>query len=163
MKQKAMPAGRRGDAQLTITIIVVVLFVVGAYFAYKYFIPQLQKVVPEAGPSISAQPIVNLPVIIEPKLGAKYVSPQVVRGTVPPGWMFEGVFPVKLTDSQRKIIVEAQAKEEVPGSWQSNATSYFTVTLTFSTTAKTGFLILMNDNPSGDPANAKSYEVPVNF
>jgi len=163
LKQKVMPAGRRGDAKLKVTLIVVALFLIAGYFVSKKYVPNVLNVLPTTEPgSLNEKPVVNLPVIVEPR-GSKMVSPQKVRGTVPPGWMFEGSFPIKLLDSNRKLIVQTNAVEEVPGSWQSNTPVYFTVTLAFTTTAKSGFLVLMNDNPSGDPANSKTFEVPVGF
>lgn len=158
----------KGDTKLTITLVVLILLAVAGYFAYKYFIPQINSVLPPtttgtSNPNQTESPITGNPTIIDPKSGAKVVSPLKIRGTVPPGWMFEGVFPIKLVDSNHKLIVEGQATEEVPGSWQGNTIVYFDATLTFTTTAKSGFIVLTNDNPSGLPANTKTFEVPVSF
>jgi hypothetical protein len=153
---------QKGNTKLLVTIIVIILFAIVAYFAYKIYFPELQNVLPNSEQGVQIQPE-NTPIISEPKAGSKIVSPFTIRGTVPPGWMFEGTFPIKLLDANRKLIVQAAALEEVPGSWQSNVPVYFTAKITFSTTAKSGFLILQNDNPSGDPANSKTFEIPVNF
>jgi hypothetical protein len=77
--------------------------------------------------------------------------------------MFEGVFPIKLVDAARNVIIQGQASEEVPGAWQSNTPIYFSSTLTFTTSEKSGFIILENDNPSGNPSKSKTFEVPVTF
>lgn len=155
---------QKGDVKLTVTLIVVALFLVAGYFVYKKFIPQVLNVLPSTEPvNQNETQIPELPVITDPNPISKIVSPQTVRGTAPPGWMFEGSFPIKLLDSNRKLIVQTKASEEVPGSWQSNVSVYFTATLTFTTTAKSGFLVLENDNPSGDPAKSKTFEVPVTF
>jgi hypothetical protein len=103
------------------------------------------------------------PEVTSPVSNSKVASPLTVTGTVPAGWMFEGVFPIKLVDANRKLIVQGQAKETVAGSWQSGNTVDFTATLTFNNAIGSGFLILQNDNPSGDPANSKTFEVPVSF
>jgi hypothetical protein len=68
-----------------------------------------------------------------------------------------------LVDANQKLIVQGQAKEKLAGSWQSGSPVDFTATLTFKSATGSGFLILSNDNPSGDPANSKTYKVPVVF
>lgn len=118
----------------------------------------LYSPVPGATPSASTKPVVT-----SPKPGARVTSPLTVTGTVPAGWMFEGVFPIKLVDSTKKLIVQGQGKEKVPGSWQTGNPVEFTATLTFTTTAKSGFIILENDNPSGDPSKSETFEIPVTF
>jgi hypothetical protein len=105
----------------------------------------------------------NLPVISSPSAGAKIVSPLKITGTVPPGWMFEGVFPIKIVDSKEKVLAQGQAKEKVAGSWQSGNPVDFEASLTFKNSSGTGTLVLENDNPSGLPENLKTFEVPVIF
>ncbi len=118
-----------------------------------------------SSPNGSASPSATLtkPIVTSPKPGTKVVSPLTITGTVPAGWMFEGVFPIKLVDAQKNTIVQGQAKEKTPGSWQSGNPVEFTATLIFTTTEKNGFIILENDNPSGDPTKSKTFEVPVKF
>jgi hypothetical protein len=36
----------KGDVKLTVTIIVLILLLVAGYFAYKYYIPQINRVIP---------------------------------------------------------------------------------------------------------------------
>jgi hypothetical protein len=154
----------KGDVKLKVTLVFLVILAGVGYFAYKYFIPQINSVLPADNTSIEETAKTVPPLTItEPKSGVKVSSPLKIRGTVPPGWMFEGVFPIKLVDANRNLIVQGQATEEVPGSWQSNTPSYFTTTLSFTTSAKSGFIILENDNPSGYPSKAKTYESPVSF
>jgi hypothetical protein len=109
-------------------------------------------------PGISGQPDVSTP-----SANSKVKSPLKVSGTVPPGWMFEGVFPIRLLDSEQKVIAQGQAKETTEGSWQSGEPVEFTATLTFKNATGTGTLILENDNPSGDPASSRTFEVPIKF
>lgn len=155
---------QKGDTKLRVTLILVALFLVAGYFAYNKFIPGVLKVLPSDGSSDQNQKsLLDLPSVTEPKSGSKITSPVTIRGTVPPGWMFEGVFPIKLLDSNRKLIAQTQATEEAPGSWQSNVSVYFKATVNFSTSAKSGFLVLEKDNPSGLPTNSKTFEVPVSF
>ncbi len=107
--------------------------------------------------------ILQEPTIASPAAGSKIKSPLTITGVVPAGWMFEGVFPIKILDSNQKILVSGQAKEVMPGSWQSGNPVGFTATLTFKEASGSGILVLENDNPSGDPANSKTFEVPITF
>lgn len=111
----------------------------------------------------SPSPNVETPIVSSPSANMKVTSPLKITGKVPAGWMNEGVFPIKLVDANKKLIVQGQAKENVPGTWLSGNSVSFTATLTFDTNSASGFLVLENDNPSGDPANSKTYEVPVKF
>ncbi len=157
---------QKGDIKLNVTIVLIVLFLIAGYFLSKKYILNVLNVLPSTAPvslNPTEKPTAELPVITEPKASSRITSPARVRGTVPPGWMFEGSFPVKLLDANKKLIAQATAVEEVPGAWQSNVPVYFTVTLTFTTTSKSGFLVLENDNPSGDPANAKTFEEAITF
>lgn len=90
-------------------------------------------------------------------------GPLVIKGTVESGWMSEGSFLVKLLDASRQEIASASAKETISGSWQSGKAVEFSVSLTFTTESNSGFLVFQNDNPSGLPENAKSFEIPVKF
>lgn len=121
-------------------------------------------------PLVSPTPIAEaetqkpeMPTVSSPSANMKVVSPLKITGTVPVGWMFEGIFPIKLVDVNRKLIVQGQAKEKVAESWQVDLPVDFTATLTFKAASGSGFLILQNDNPSGIPANSKTFEVPVKF
>jgi hypothetical protein len=105
----------------------------------------------------------NEPEVSEPITNSTVKSPLLVKGKVPAGWMFEGQFPIKLTDANKKVIITGIAKEIVPGSWQNNSPVDFQSSLTFGVSTGSGYLILENDNPSGDPSKNKTFEVPVNF
>lgn len=111
----------------------------------------------------SPTPNISFPSVTSPAPNSKIKSPLKITGVVPPGWMFEGVFPIKLLDSNKKLIVQGQAKEVTPGSWQNGNPIEFTATLTFKSASGSGTLVLQNDNPSGNPANSKSFEIPINF
>lgn len=113
----------------------------------------------EPSPSLNS----NRPTVTAPEPNSKVSSPLQVKGTIPPGWMFEGIFPVKLLDSDRNLITQVQGRETTPGSWSSGQPIEFSANLTFSTGAKSGFLILEKDNPSGLPENVDSFEIRVYF
>lgn len=117
------------------------------------------SVVPSSTPSVQ----VESPVVSSPSANSVVKSPLKISGTVPAGWMFEGVFPIKLLDSEKNVIAQASAKEVVAGSWQSGEPVEFTATLTFKNATGSGTLVLENDNPEGDPANSKTFEIPIKF
>lgn len=121
------------------------------------------QAIPTAVISVSPTPNPEIPTISSPSANTVVTSPLKVTGKVPAGWMFEGVFPIKLVDANKKLIVQGQAKEKVAGSWQNGNPVDFTATLAFKTTATAGLLILQNDNPSGDPANSKTFEFSIKF
>jgi hypothetical protein len=154
-----------------VTMAIFVLFSLGVVIFLYYQNQQLKNLLasyqPEKTPlpEASATPAANLtlPTISSPSANMKIASPLEITGKVPAGWMNEGVFPIKLVDAKQNLIAQGQAKENVPGTWLSGNPVSFTATLTFKTTAASGFLILENDNPSGDPANSKSFELPVVF
>lgn len=159
-----------------ITVLSVALFVLSALgviiFLYnqnqtlKEKLASYQKVsIPatEKSAAPSPTPGANTPVIFFPAAGSVAKSPLKIIGRVPAGWMFESSFPIKLLDSERKIIAQGQAKEVTAGSWQSGKPVDFEATLTFKGATGSGTLVLENDNPSGNPGTAKSFEIPVNF
>ncbi len=174
-----IPQDRHGVTIAAMAIFVLLALSAVAFLYYqnqqlKSMLAAYQTPAPTASPEPSASQVptgtsaspsatLSKPVVTSPKPGAKVTSPLTVTGTVPAGWMFEGVFPIKLTDATKKVIVQGQAKEVVPGSWQSGNPVNFTAVLTFTTTANSGFLILENDNPSGDPTKSQTFEVPVNY
>jgi Immunoglobulin-like domain of bacterial spore germination len=155
-----------------ISILAMAIFVILALgiVAFLYYQNQqlkgmLASYIPTATPVASTSPTTNpnLPTVSSPSANMKVISPLKVAGTVPTGWMFEGVFPIKLLDSTQKVLAQGQAKEKVAGSWQSGNPVDFTATLTFKAASGSGSLVLSNDNPSGNPATAKTFEVPINF
>lgn len=120
---------------------------------------------PTSTPTLTSSPTpsADLPVVSSPSANSKVKSPLKVAGEVPAGWMFEGVFPIKLLDLEKNIIAQTNAKEIVAGSWQTGEPVEFSATLTFKAATGSGTLVLENDNPSGDPENARSLEIPVTF
>lgn len=108
-------------------------------------------------------PITNQSTITTPLSNAIIKSPLTVKGTVPQGWMFEGVFSIKLLDQNRKPIALAQGKEIIPGSSYGTLPIEFTSSITFQTNATQGYLVLDKDNPSGLPEKNESFEIPIRF
>jgi hypothetical protein len=169
---RAEPRVERDNHWLSILAMAIfILFALGVVAFLYYQNQQLKKMLinyqptPSSSPNtiVSPSPNSGMPNVSSPSANMKVVSPLKIAGTVPAGWMFEGIFPIKLVDSNRKLIVQGQAKEKVAGSWQSGLPIEFTATLVFKSASGSGFLILQNDNPSGLPTNSKSLEVPVSF
>ena len=107
-------------------------------------------------------PVPKLVTISSPDLTLPFKSPLTITGKIDRSWVFEGSFPVKLYDDQNKILFQTTG---LAPHWTEGSGQFvdFTADLRFSTTAKTGFLVISNDNPSGLPQNSKSIKFPVIF
>lgn len=101
--------------------------------------------------------------VSEPATGAEVSvsEPLVVRGEAVGPWYFEASFPVRLLDSNDNELAVTAAQAQ--GDWMTTDFVPFEAILNFSTTDTSGTLVLQNDNPSGEPQNAKSIEIPVTF
>ncbi len=146
------------------TALLVVLFVViVAGTTALVFIPAKNAVAPN-NPPASARPAAldDLIVVEAPLADALVTSPITISGKARGNWYFEASAPVELRDTNGTII--AQGHIEAQGDWMTSEYVPFTATLTFtSPAAKTGLLILKNDNPSGDPTREKQLVIPVRF
>jgi len=171
--QNSVPKNQNSSSGL-VTILSVAAFVLLALGAIVFLYNQNQTLKEKlAGYQVTPAPILtttpsptpsaDLPIVSSPSAGSKVKSPLKVTGTVPAGWMFEGTFPIKLVDLDQNIIAQVGAKEIIKGSWQTGEPVEFTATLTFRAATGSGTLVLENDNPSGDPANSKIFEIPINF
>lgn len=136
-------------------IVLVVILIYGLIYFKKYTNP---LTFPE--PTVISQTSVF---ITSPQSHEKIKSPVTITGLVEQGWMFEGVFPIKILDQNRNLIVQGLAKEKIPGSWQTGNPVEFTAILSFTTTTDSGFIILENDNPSDDSKSSKVFKIPINF
>lgn len=75
-------------------------------------------------------------------------------------WFFEASFPVRVLDMDGNQIAVAVAAAD--GEWMTTEFVDFTVDLTVpSTYTGAATLVLENDNPSGEPENAKSVSFPI--
>lgn len=113
--------------------------------------------------SVSSQPYADMIQVSSPTPNASVSKsqPLVVTGRAVGPWYFEASFPVKLLDSVGNVLIQTHA--EAQSDWMTPDFVPFTATLTFVTTDTNGTLVLENDNPSGEPANAKSISIPVTF
>lgn len=101
--------------------------------------------------------------ITTPRPGQVITSPLTITGQARGTWFFEATFPVVLTDWDGKIL--AQGIAEAQGDWMTEEFVPFKSVLNYpkvpDSTNKKGTLILKKDNPSGDPKNDDSLEIPV--
>ena len=100
-------------------------------------------------------------IISSPDVGARVQSPLLVKGKARGGWFFEASFPVQVQDMSGSVLVTAPAQAQ--GEWMTSDYVDFSVTLTFTTSQKSGFLVFKKDNPSGLPENDEQVKIPVNF
>jgi hypothetical protein len=100
--------------------------------------------------------------VYSPASNNKIASPLAIIGQVPGSWSFEASFPVKLKDSNGKIV--AQAPAQLLGDWMTNNLVPFSLQLTWLTAQSgNGTLVLEKDNPSGLSENDDSVSIPVKF
>ena len=111
--------------------------------------------------SSSSVAVIEDIVINSPVAGTVVKSPLTITGNARGTWFFEASFPVRLLDDTGNEIAATHA--DAAGDWMTDAFVPFTATLTFTTAAKTGRLVLQKDNPSGLPENDKIVNIPVKF
>jgi hypothetical protein len=104
----------------------------------------------------------NLIQVDAPVAGATVSSPLIVTGKARGTWYFEASFPVKIEDALGGLITQGVAQAK--GDWMTTEFVPFEATLLFAApTTDTGFLVLKNDNPSGEPARDKEIRIPISF
>jgi hypothetical protein len=99
--------------------------------------------------------------VSSPAANSKITSPLVVTGKAQNNWFFEANIPVSLYDDQGNLL--ALAGGQALTDWMTQGWVDFKATLTFTTTASSGKLVIRKDNPSGLPENDGSFEIPVTF
>jgi len=75
-------------------------------------------------------------------------SPLAISGQARGGWFFEASFPIRLVDSQGKLV--AQTIASTKGEWMTDDFVSFSATLEFTSPEKInqGTLVFIKDNPS---------------
>lgn len=100
--------------------------------------------------------------VTNPRPNQTITSPLQISGQAPGSWFFEAQAPVKLVDSEGKILATGQIKTQ--GDWQTTDLVPFSGKLTFSQPSiSNGQLILEKDNPSGNPINDEQTSIQVRF
>ncbi|MFA5830588.1 MAG: GerMN domain-containing protein [Candidatus Paceibacterota bacterium] len=150
---------------------VAVIFVIGASLAVFFSLLKGNALIPipaqtrteektEEPPAVSAKGALFQ--ITSPKKGETIQSPFTVRGSAKGTWYFEASFPIKVVDSNGKLIGRGVAQAE--GDWMTEQLVPFSGTILFSgKEGEKGEMIFEKDNPSGLPENADELRVPVLF
>jgi len=88
-------------------------------------------------------------------------SPLEISGEVRGSWSFEADFPIELRDEDDQVF--AQTIGTVIGDWMTTDYVPFEATLEFTVPAgvNQGFLVLIKDNPTGDPQHDDFVSIPV--
>lgn len=113
------------------------------------------------GSSSSSVADEGLIVVDAPHSNELVTSPLTVTGKARGTWYFEASFPVRLFDASGNEIAIGVAQAQ--GDWMTEDYVPFSVSLSFTTTDRTGTLVLQKDNPSGMPENDASVTLPVRF
>lgn len=83
-------------------------------------------------------------------------------GSVRGGYFFEGNIVVKVLDAKKNVLKSGNGTATTD--WMTADPVSFTTTVDFAgLPAGDGFIRLQNDNPSGDPANEKHIDIPIQF
>lgn len=101
--------------------------------------------------------------IATPKVNSSVSSPISLAGQAKGGWYFEASAPVKVINKSGQTLGEGHI--QATGDWMTPEFVPFTgsvsYTLPSGATSTEGFVVFMNDNPSGDPARELTVRVPV--
>lgn len=148
------------------TVFLIVLAFFGAYFIINLSPKKDDNmdIISGESPAIvpPAQVRTDQPVLLEPVSGSTIIGPLVVRGYVPKSWTFEGQFRIKVLDGARRLVFSDSVPVEVDDS-SNNKTLYFVESYNIHTDSQVGYIVLLNDNPSGLEENSRQIEIPVNF
>jgi hypothetical protein len=133
----------------------------------EFMCPELPTVPSEVQAAIDAKS--DLIAIANPRPLTVVTSPLHITGHARGNWFFEASAPVLLTDAGGRII--AKGTIHADGNWMTSDFVPFSADLTFVSPFKTGekeekkkgSLIFKKDNPSGDPKNDESLEIPIEF
>lgn len=100
-------------------------------------------------------------IINSPQPGEVISSPLVVSGFAKGSWFFEATLPIKLLDDKGQTITASYAQAE--SDWMTSDLVPFKALLNFKTNAKSGYLLIAKDNPSGLAEYDASLRISVNF
>ena len=141
-------------------IIIAIFFALGFGLAYFNMGGKLKSPIGSNKPNPSYD--TSQVVLSEPNPEDTISSPVTVTGQALGSWFFEATFPIKVTDDLNNVLGTGVAK--ATADWMQAGFVPFTASINFNPGANThGKLILSKDNPSGEPANDFSIEIPVGF
>ncbi|HPJ16775.1 MAG TPA: Gmad2 immunoglobulin-like domain-containing protein [Candidatus Woesebacteria bacterium] len=101
--------------------------------------------------------------ILSPDINHNYLSSPIhITGKINKSWVFEGTFPIKLLDNNGQVLYQGVGSAP---DWTKSGDAMidFTANISFTSTAKTGFLVISKDNPSGLSETKKSFRYQVFF
>jgi hypothetical protein len=118
---------------------------------------------PATEPVVSVDPAACDPIVITSIIpGGVLSSGMVVTGTARGFWFFEASMPLELLDGNGSVVTSSIVQAD--GDWMTESCVPFTTPLVFDMPGtQTGILRFHKDNPSGEPQNDASYDVPVQF
>lgn len=98
--------------------------------------------------------------VTNPTPGAVVGKPITVMGEARGNWYFEASFPIEVRDSEGAVIATGIAQAQ--SDWMVETFVPFTSTIAVPASyIGEAVLVLMNDNPSGMPENARSISFPI--
>lgn len=98
--------------------------------------------------------------VTNPAPGAVTGKPITVMGEARGTWYFEASFPIEVRDNAGAVLATGHA--EAKGDWMTESFVPFTATIAIPESyIGEAMLVLMNDNPSGMPENARSVSFPI--
>lgn len=98
--------------------------------------------------------------VTNPTPGSVVGKPITVIGEARGTWYFEASFPIEVRDAQGDVLATSHA--DAQGEWMTENFVPFTATIEVPETyIGEAVLVLMNDNPSGLPENARSVSFPI--
>lgn len=141
---------------LLVVIMLIIIGILGIRFAAPH---RSTTSIPHAPIAASKD---DLLMVDFPLPGDAVSSPLTVFGSARGAWYFEASFPVKIYDSNGKLLGSVAAQAQ--GDWMTAEYVPFTARLTFATpSTSTGVLVLQKDNPSGLPEYANELRIPIQF
>ncbi|MDD5144699.1 MAG: Gmad2 immunoglobulin-like domain-containing protein [Candidatus Pacebacteria bacterium] len=139
-------------------LIIILIAVFGGLFIYRY-LSSKEPLVKENDQSNQKEDLIR---VTNPKPNEIIKSPYSVRGEARGNWFFEASFPVRLVDSNGKILILTFAQAQ--GEWMTTDFVPFESSLSFEIPeTEAGELILQKDNPSGLPEYDDEIVIPVRF
>ncbi len=119
-------------------------------------------VLPKKGAPNGSSDKSDLIVVSQPVANQLITNPVTITGQARGYWYFEASFPVKLLDSNGKLL--AIKPMQAIGEWMTENFVPFSMDLEFENpTTDTGVLVLEKDNPSGLPEHDAELRIPVRF
>ncbi len=100
------------------------------------------------------------PITLNISAGSSISSPLEVSGSAPGPWFFEANLPLRLEDSEERVISQGHATAQ--GEWMTTGQVNFTGKIEYKIPRDMdGFLVIAKDNPSGLLENDDERRIPV--